>query len=72
MTEEERKASQTKQLLNRVFSTPDGKAVLDHLQKVFVPAPTMTHQGMSEQCMLGRAEVILYLVRNSSLLTNNQ
>jgi hypothetical protein len=69
MTEEERKASETKQLIQRVMGSPDGKKLIDHLQKVFMSAPTSPHTGSSEQCMLGRAEVILYLVRHSGILT---
>jgi hypothetical protein len=67
MTDEE-KIEQTKQLLRRVFNTPDGRQAVDHLQKVFLPAPSTHHQGASEQCMLGRAEVILYLVRHAAIL----
>lgn len=67
MTDEE-KIEQTKQLLRRVFNTPDGRQAVDHLQKVFLPAPSAHHQGASEQCMLGRAEVILYLVRHAAIL----
>lgn len=68
MTEEEKKILVTKQLLHRVFNTQDGRQAIDHLQKVFMPAPTSHHQGASEQCMLGRAEVILYLVRHAAIL----
>lgn len=68
MTEEQKKAEETKQLLQRVVATPDGRAMINHLQKIFLPAPTIEHRGASEQCYLGRAEVILYLVRHSSIL----
>jgi hypothetical protein len=68
MTEEEEKIQRTKQLLHRVFNTPDGRQAIDHLQKVFLPAPSSSHHGISEQCLFGRAEVVMYLVRHAAIL----
>lgn len=60
-----KQVEETRALFTRVFQSPDGRRVLDHLHKVFLPAPTMAHQGLSEQCLFGRAEVVLYCTRNA-------
>lgn len=67
VTPMDERLSQTRERLKRSLDGPDGRWLVDHLQRVFGDAPTQQAPISGDQ-MRGRLEVIQYLIKHGELV----